>query len=430
MRVGFSGFKSHQSSEIPAIGRVLRVGSAVCLSIFCGCRLETATSLDESETEKKVEMAVPTGRTAKTYDGLTVEQWRIRLKTLGPSLPGADAAVPGLAELAADTNVSPVDRRQATMMIGRLGSPGLKALPTLRTLLKEEPVDQYAPAAWAAKAIALLGPAAKEATPDLIVRLESSTALLESRLACLEALARIGGVHVDVIPALLKQLKSPSPQLGPHQQLEIQMGAIDAIFLVGPDAAIAVPRLMDLLDHPHDLIRTKVVQALGAIGLSASPAASAVAEKLVFDDAEEVRRESALALAQFGRDGEQLLRGLTEDEEPIVREFSVSALGKITPQSAEILSVLTGSLDDEVDRVRLVAAKALLSSPQQRDRVISTLTDLLINADQKTRRSAADLCIEMKLNEKEWSLLEVTINSTMDDEYLIRLWTSMQKSRP
>jgi len=70
-----------------------------------------------------------------------------------------------------------------------------------------------------------------------------------------------------------------------------------------------------------------------------------------------------------------------------------------------------------------------MSSPQQRDRVISTLTDLLINADQKTRRSAADLCIEMKLNEKEWSLLEATIKSTTD-AYLIRLWTSMQKSRP
>jgi HEAT repeat protein len=429
MRVGFSVFKTVKTASNAFKLKFVRVASMTFLALLCGCQAEKTTSQPQAETDTSEEKSSISDPDVKTYDGLTVEQWRARLKMLGSDLPGASAAIPGLTKLAADKSADPIDRRRATIMIGRLGEPGLEGLPTLRILLKEEAREGHAPAAWAAKAISLLGPSAKEATPDLIARLNSSSAHLESRLACLEALARIGGVHADVIPAILEQLKSLPSKLDVHQQLEIRRAVIDALALIGPDASIAVPVLMEYLNDSNDLIRVKVVIALGAIGPSASPASTALAEKLVFDDAEEVRREAALALARLGADGERLLGGLTRDEEPLVREFSVIALGQSSSLSEESVSALTNSLDDEMDRVRLVASKALAKRPQQRGRVVSVLMDLLIRSERKTRREAADLWISMKPDTEEWSGLERTMGSVMD-EYSQRLWNSMQRSRP
>ncbi|MDG2389158.1 MAG: HEAT repeat domain-containing protein [Planctomycetaceae bacterium] len=399
------------------------------LAVLCGCRAENAASPTREETDTSAEKSSISDADTKTYDGLTAEEWRARLKMLGPDLPGASAAIPGLTQLVADRTVDLIIRRRAIIMIGRLGQPGLESLSTLKTLLKEDARKGHPPAAWAAKAIALLGPAAKEATPELITRLNAPSAHLESRLACLEALARIGGVHADVIPAILEQLKFPSSKLDVHQQLEIRRGAIDALALIGPDASIAVPVLMDYLYDSNDLLRAKVVIALGAIGPSASPASSAVAEKLLFDDAEEVRREAALALAKLGTDGERLLTGLTRDEEPLVREFCLIALGQNSSLSEEAVTGLTSSLDDENDRVRLVAAKALAKHSQQRAQVVSTLIDLLIGSERKTRREAADLWVVIKPDAEEWSRLERMMKSTMD-EYSRRIWNSMQRSRP
>jgi len=362
-----------------------------------------------------------------TYDGFTLDEWKVRLKNLGPGLPGAKAAVPGLLEIATDTNVPATLRRQATLMLGRLGKASLSALPDVTQML-QVPADKTArPATWAAKAIALWGPLAKDATPQVVTTLVQKETPLETRLACLEALAQIGANHVEVIPTLTQHLTSPPTDLPRSEQLELQMAATDALALIGPNANIAVPDLMTFASHRSDLFRHKVVLALGAIGPAAGPAATTLAELLVFDEAEEVRRQAALSLSRLGPNGEELLVNLASDEERIVREFSITALGTSQPRTAIVKQVLLDALDDEADPVRLEALKSLIQNPgEDRDRLLRTVEDLLLTADRRTRREVADLISQLKLTPEEWEQLAMQVE-TSNDAYTQRLWESLRK---
>ncbi|MBD3674642.1 MAG: HEAT repeat domain-containing protein [Planctomycetaceae bacterium] len=366
----------------------------------------------------------------KTYHGLTMEEWKQRLKMIGPGVPGIEEFVPGLEELATDREAPPLLRRQATLMLGRLGKASLATLPAIEAMLLEESTESAHPSAWAAKAIALWGPLAQESTPQVIAVLDEEETPFETRLTCLEALAQIGSRHIRVIPTLIRQLKSPSENSPRQEQLDLKMATIDALAKIGAEASIAVPKLLSMIDHENDLLRHKVVIALGNMGPSAAPSATALAEHLVFDDAEEVRRESALSLARLGPEGESLLINLCSDEEAFVRELSLNALGTIPSKRPIVNRTLLASLDDDHQRVRLEAAKALLptNAAEHRQRLLNTLAELLLKADRRIRREAADVIVEMKPSPEDWDKLEKQLEPA-SDEYTQRLWKSLKAFR-
>jgi HEAT repeat protein len=327
-----------------------------------------------------------------------------------------------------DRSVEPEFRNQATMMIGRLGKPGLAALPTLEKLLKEPPSDDGIPAVWSAKAIALLGPGARDATPILIEVLEDPATPIAAQLACLEALARIGGHHAKSIPAVVRTLKRAS-----HRDLDagdraLLMASIDAFSLLGSGASIAVPELMDLLDHPQELVRLKVVQALGAIGKPSSPAANSLAEMLIFDESDAVRKAAAFTLASMGPDAHQLLSQLARDEDVSVRKFSVEALGTISSRNEGLEQLLARALTDQAAEVRLMAAIALENDASKRTEVLQTFARLIMDRDRSVRLSAANHLSAMKPDDAEWEKLSAEIDKLLDRESR-RLWERIERMR-
>ncbi len=428
MRVAILSFKLHffAAVSLPLFG----------IGLVTGCSNQEPSSAstavtsdqpDENDILNKTSRDDTSNFNETTYDGLTLAEWRIRLKNLGPGAPQAELAIPGLLEIATDPSVPPAMRRQATIMLGRLGKTSLSVLPEIIEMLKQSDEELARPAAWAAKAISLWGPLAKEATPKLVATLEQKDSHLETKLSCLEALAQIGGNHADVIPALIRQLTSDSPDLSPQQRLELQMGAIDALALIGQNASSAVPILITFTDRENDLLRHKVVLALGAIGPAASPAATTLAEIVIFDDAEEVRREAALSLANLGPEGQELLVNLTSDEEPIVREFSITALGKSLPRTKSVKQALLKALDDGEERVQLEAVKVLIETPEEnREEILRTVEALFLTADRRTQREVADLIPRLGLSPSEGDHLAVQVEKSKN-AYTQRLWKSLRQ---
>ena len=438
MRGGSATFGSRGKRLIRWIS--LAISVPLCCSLPAACIEETfpaggvtSSGADETPESQAPNAAPPSNtsvpdETSRRYDGLTLDQWKERLKTLGPGVPDADEAVPGLRTIAEDRLVEAEFRNQVTMMLGRLGKPGLAALPTLEKLLQEPPADGAVPAVWSAKAIALLGPPAKDSVPVLIEVLEAPGTPVEAQMACLEALARIGGHHPGAIPAVVRTLKRAAGNEEQPADRTLLMAAIDAFVLIGPGASIAVPELTRLLDQPQELIRLKVVESLGAIGASASPAANTLAEMLIFDDSDAVRNAAAVTLAAIGPEGRELLLHLAADEEAGVRQRAVEALSSVSPRDAELEKVLEQALSDEAAEVRLAAAVGLKSESKRRDEVLRVLTRLIAEPNRSVKLSAANQLSSMQPDDDEWNRLRTEVEDQLDGES-IRLWERIERMR-
>jgi hypothetical protein len=133
----------------------------------------------------------------------------------------------------------------------------------------------------------------------------------------------------DAVPGLVAMLNDPEPVA--------RNVAAGALTRIGPDAAAAVPALIDLLRTDADTkARARAAGALGKIGLRADDAVPALAGALN-DGEPEVRCEAARALGSFGPVARAAVPGLTAalaDGEPAVRQAAARALGQIDPAAA------------------------------------------------------------------------------------------------
>lgn len=433
MRGGFAtfGFCVIGSHRLAYVVCSVLLLCCVCLT---GCSEEvrsspkTSDSLPDGTPERLPVLEGDAPDAPRRYEGLTLDEWRERIKLLGPGVAGAEEAVPGLRAIAEDRTVEPALRRQAVTKLGRLGKPGLKALPTLQKLLREPADDHAIPAVWSAKAIGFLGPAASAAVPRMIEVLEDPATPIEAQLACLEALARMGGHHPQAIPAVVRTLNRSIEGESESSDRQLLMGAVESIAIVGPGASFAVPRLLSLLNHPHELVRLKVVQALRAIGTPASPAAAPLAEMLVFDDSDGVRREAAFALAAIGPEGHTLLLNLTRDEEISVRTYSTEGIGAISPRTQEVETRLRETLRDDAASVELAAAVALQQAPSDRAEVLQVFARLIADRDRSIRLRAANQLTAMQPDDVEWERLRLEVHDRLEGESL-RLWERIESMR-
>lgn len=322
------------------------------------------------------------------YDGLTLDEWRERLKHLRFDTPEAGDAVPGLIAIIRDRDVTWHTRSQAALALGRIGEPAQQAVPVLVELL-DEPAEDAGKSAqlWSVKALALFGPVARHATPALVKVLEDESRPHLVRLATLEALGRIGPAHPGTLPAIIEAL-----QLGPaenetteRERQERRIAAAEVLELFRAQAAPAVPALIAASTNEHIPLRRAAVYTLGVIGPRAEPAVPALIDRLLFDDSEEVRDLAAGSLARIGPAAEPYLRQLLQDTEEDIRWRAALALGKLTPLDDETQTALTAALHDESARVRLLAAAALWNANGKADSVIGTITAELGNPDRALR---------------------------------------------
>lgn len=340
-----------------------------------------------ASADRPADQLSPAGR---LYDGLTLEEWRERIKDLNPDDPASADAVNGLMQIVRDANVPWYSRRQAALTLGRIGPPAKEAIPLLIALLDETGEGESATSQWAAKALALFGSEAKAAAPTLIRRLENESVDEADRRTVIEPLSQIGTAHPQVVPALIHTLSSSTAAD------ELRGLAAEALALIGPAAAAAVPALMRTARADEELLRRRSITALGAMGPLAEVAVPTLAESMVLDESAAVRDQAADSLARIGKASVPLLVHLLADEDAEVRWRAALALGKIGPPADAAASSLKMALDDPHPEVRMHAIEALWAVQGDPATIIGPLLAEFVNEDRQIRIRAYRLLISLE----------------------------------
>ncbi len=161
-------------------------------------------------------------------------------------------------------------------------------------------------------------------------------------------LAEAGRVAV---PALLEALESPDEN--------VKQGALQALMRVGPEAAPAVPRLIQFVRD--DEVRMFALPALASIGPAARAAAPLALEILQSDPSSTDRMQAAEVVAAVLSVEEAVppLLAALDDEWGGVRGQAVWELKQLEVASDEAVAAYLRLLTDDDRRVRSRAASAL-----------------------------------------------------------------------
>jgi len=220
-----------------------------------------------------------------------------------------------------------------------VGTFGPEAVPALIGVVEQKSSPQ---SPEAARALAVLGPKAKDAVAALVPLLSGHGALsFEVR----RALAEIGEAS---IPALLAATRD--------ERIGVRVGAVDVLAEIGEEA---VPALLEALRSKHLDVRRAAAAHLANLYCQDSRVALAFAEALKDDD-ERVRDASASGLSYCPALPELAILRLREaltDTNVHVRSYALSALEAVRENPRHLLRL---RLKDAQVAVRIRAAAALL----------------------------------------------------------------------
>src|SRR5262249_28579191 len=153
------------------------------------------------------------------------------------------------------------------------------------------------------------------AVPTLIQRLKESKGYARAGIA--KALAAIGPDAKDAVPALVAVFK--------EQDLEAQYEVTEAIGRIGK---AAVAELKQNLNDPDLTIQRCMKDSLGSIGADASDAISDLIDLIKNPDCLN-RFTAAWALAKIGKPALEPLQKCLSESDSGTREYAVEALGRM-----------------------------------------------------------------------------------------------------
>ncbi len=241
---------------------------AICLCVLLlpiatyriACADDAVQEPESSEIEDTPDLPDDSELLDREYLGRTLRQWRVVLKNLDHTNPSAIPEIPGLIEIMQDDELPWFTRRQVALTLARIGEPAARAIPLIVEHLASDDAETVN---WAAKAIALYGPIGAPAASALRIILEDESQTHAERLMAMEALARIGPVEPNVLPALIAQLQSTATA---GDGLERKIAACDALVLLRSGASPALPYLIRLLQSDSSRLRTSATVTIGTIG--------------------------------------------------------------------------------------------------------------------------------------------------------------------
>lgn len=170
-----------------------------------------------------------------------------------------------------------------------------------------------------------------------------------------------------VVDALVKRGKAAVPRaIRALDNPKLQLYALQIIGKIGPDAAEAVPKLVELVNTADDAkLRREAVYALAGIGPQAA-AATDVLVKLLKEGDNESKYAACYALGRIGPDAaaaNSTLLELVDSPDRFLRVSALWALLKINPGDEQIAKYaiphLIGALADPRPQVRAEMAGAL-----------------------------------------------------------------------
>jgi HEAT repeat protein len=358
--------------------------------------------------------------------------------------PEAKAAVPALVKALADER--PEVRLQVAIALGEVGEAAKSAAPALSKLLNDAfPAvraaavfalgtigDRTAAAAIAAAdksddpffhtlsmwAQAKLSPGDERLQTQAVTLLVGSLGAEDRGMAqvAARALADLGATNRMVETELDKELAradapqadrivrslaSLGPRVVPHAQRALKdpdrrATALQMLGRLGPEAAPAVPNLVEVLKSEDPTVRAEVLQILGDIGPQAEPAVAAATTALEDPDRNVVLTAS-YCLGKIGPQAKAAIPGLRKllaSDDKVVRLTALWSLLQIGPKSEALveaaLPVLTDSLANNLDYVRLEAATALGDLGPAAEPALAALEAAAKDQSPAVRRAAAE----------------------------------------
>ena len=242
-------------------------------------------------------------------------------------------------------------RYYALQTLGEIGKDAKDASAAIRDLLTDPDV--------ALEAVVTLYRVGDDDLKDALRLVEGGFASTMPRVvpACIEAVARLGPAGKPLIPSVLKQLGSTSP--------EARFAAVGFVGTQEPaEAAKQVGELAKLALDGEPMIRRRVGLVLEKLGLAAAPAADAIGKALIKEADEGVRDQFVDALVAMGSAAKPAVVGLA----PLLSESTASvqlkikvigALAQADPASPESAKALVIAANDRDQYVRKAAAAAL-----------------------------------------------------------------------
>lgn len=323
------------------------------------------------------------------------------------------------------TSPSTLVRVSAAEKVAELGPAAVDAAPALFEALKCERIEVLFESPQIADS--------RQRIADALIRIgETIASDLEKGMQHENGLVRVWSAHAlhridrerqraQVIAVLIDALQTGS---------EVAGDAALVLELMGEDAALAIPALIEQLDHRELAVRCNVGHALAAIARkdqthhlvealrhsnplvqvgaafalqradseSREDVHSAIAAALQ-DESRDVRRQAVWAIGQLGAVGQPLATRLMDalpklDPNPIEYFFGGGSLGRQSTDPSIVLAatgsgtkpILIRALDSDNLRVRVIAAVALLQLDRDEGaRVAPILKAARDDADQNVR---------------------------------------------
>lgn len=168
------------------------------------------------------------------------------------------SSVPGLVELFEGKDA--VLRARAASVLEKLGPAARNAVPDLLKGLQKNPQATTTVNLLAIRVLGRIGPPAQEAVPTLVKGLQAGPAINPVRVHAAMALGGIGPKAREAVPALIEALKEPVTQSGP-----LRLHAATALGQIGPAAKEATDALEKAAGDSEPAIRAAAKAALERI---------------------------------------------------------------------------------------------------------------------------------------------------------------------
>lgn len=277
------------------------------------------------------------------------------LKALELLGPAAQEAAPLLLNIATNTQQPVTHRASALEALARIGSAnplavkGVIDMLTRRREAGEDRRDYLLLKRLAADGIAIIGPAAYVAVPQLIRGTRYPDAEVRRKCAlALGSMGRRGQQAVIPLAELLTEDDVPA----------VRDAAGEALALIGPPA---LPALQKLLKDENAEVRARAALSLGKMGAAARPAVEDLDFALDDDDGW-VRIRAAEALWRITGKTDSLVPALIEELKNPQRQIRMQAyrlFKELGPKARSAEFALKRLLSDRRGYVRSAATKAL-----------------------------------------------------------------------
>lgn len=307
----------------------------------------------------------------------------------------------------------------------------------LEALRRPEEEGQVA----AAHALGNLGPASREAVPELTRLLERGTPRV--RAASARALGSMGSAAESAVPELVRRLDDAAPpvraaaawalgEMGPgakaavlplvnglrDEDESVRLRAGESLGQLGPETEAARRALVAIVEDVSAPGRAEAAAALGRLGPSAQPAVAALV-KALDDPRAGVRDRVVLAIGQIGPGARAAVPALLMAfKDAGIRWRVADAFAGIGPAAAGAVPDLTGALQDPSSNVRWRAAQALGAIGPEARRAIPALVEALGDPFENVRLGA--LVALDKIGMEPRSVLPACVRALRDEDGRVR----------